>query len=244
MKPNTLIVLLALSIPHCAVAQDHVGTIVVFTLSPREAVVAADSNLSDAATKRVVANDICKILVFDNKYIFAAAGYAGPFGNVHIDTVTKEVYRKGPIISSADFANRWISAVIPLLESYPPHRESTDPTLSAVFIGIEHGQIVAHYVPIVMVGGRVIPIKAMIPPQGVPFGMGHPFVANEFFENRTSRAKRWHKQIDGLALRGKTMAILNLTLKLDKTGTLGGAIDSVRATPSGISWLSLKKNCQ
>jgi hypothetical protein len=64
-----------------AVSQQQTGTIIVYRLSPDHAVIAGDSRTSRTCPPKqeIVSDEKCKILAFDNKYVFAASGYEARF---------------------------------------------------------------------------------------------------------------------------------------------------------------------
>jgi hypothetical protein len=58
-----------------------------------------------------------------------------------------------------------------------------------------------------------------------------------------ARAKIWHRRIDKVDLDAQIVALAKLEKDNDTSGTVGGPIDSIRLTPSGINWLAVKKQC-
>jgi hypothetical protein len=68
-------------------------------------------------------------------------------------------------------------------------------------------------------------------------------VINEFIANQTARAKTWHPRIDKLGPDDQIVALAKLEREFDKSGTIGGQIDSIRITTSGLKWLAVKKDC-
>jgi hypothetical protein len=98
--------------------------------------------------------------------------------------------------------------------------------------------------PIFTLEGKVIHagVGAVEPNNGID-SFGHNDVINEFSANQTARAKTWHTRIDKLGPDDQIIALAELEREFDKSGTIGGQIDSIRVTPAEIKWLTVKKQC-
>jgi len=254
MQSQSLTALLIFSLSYSAVPQQQTGTIIVFRITPVEAIVAADSLSRDTekgATKKT--HNVCKILVFDDKYIFTASGYSGrPYGRAqwNLHELTKEIYRTGSISGTHDFADKWTSKMQEILVrdskiSPPPlHRGNT--ILAAIFIGIEGDMIDARARIFHRSQAGPPSVESLaVTPDGEDTAMGEGDIILEFKANQTARAKRWHKRIDMLTPEARMIALVKLVEDFNHSGGVGGEIDSVRISKlKGVEWLTRKRKCR
>jgi len=202
----------------------------------------------------IVSENICKVLRFDDKYVFAASGYTArfdPCSSSHtlwnVREITKGVYRDGNISSVDDFASKWGTKMKSVLDDdskiSPPSRGSGGTVVAGLFVGHFDLRMIAKVV-FLRITNRGLQVSIDDAPLNQKINaMGEDDVINEFLANNTDRAKIWHHRIDNLASDSQVAALAKLTAEFDPTRHVGGKIDSIRITPSGINWLSVKKQC-
>jgi hypothetical protein len=254
MQAQSLAALLIFSVPYGAVPQQQSGTIIVFRVTPVEAIVAADSLERETYKgKTVKTHSVCKILVFDNKYIFAASGYSGRhFGRSPWDLsqITKEMYRTGNISSTGDFANLWTSKMHTILirdyKIFPPPVHEGNTILSAIFIGIKGNEIDARSRIFHSENSGHPSLEAqVITANGEDTAMGEDNIILEFKANKTTRAGQWRERIDMLTPEVRMVALVKLVEEFNHSGGVGGNIDSVRiSTLKQVEWLTGKRKCR
>jgi hypothetical protein len=260
-----LIPLLAFA-PYRAISQQRTGTVFIVSTTPDKAIIAADSRgVTDyGASKNVNEDDQGKIMAFDNKAIFAMAGFQTCFGptkwNV-LDT-TREVYGsivrqnpKHPGVNMADlFIKNWNRKIGELLAAnwkfcVPNLEPNSSIIMTGIFIDFDL---------LDRIEGRMATIK--FPPSGKPDQFpveltelpiegsqvlaGETAILDEFFADQSPRAKQWHTVIDKYPRERRIQALAQLTRKFDTTGHVGGNIDMAVLTDSGIRWVSRKSKCQ
>lgn len=251
-----------ISLPYRAISQQRTGTIVVFSTTPNKAIVAADSRaVTDmhGAGKDVIENDQCKILAFDNKAIFALAGFQTCFGPTKWDVLdtTKEVYAdiakqdpKRAGINMADlFIKNWYTKMVDSLSAnwkFCPQENQI--IMAGVFIDFNLLDRIESRTAIIKlpISGKLGEYTVDVHTEdltAIPQGAGEAAILIEFLANESTRAKQWHTVIDKYPPERKVQALAQLTRRLDKSGNVGGNIDMAVLTDSGIRWVSTKKNC-
>jgi hypothetical protein len=261
------LVALALIASEPALCQQQSGTIVTFRVFPDHAIVAADSRtVRTVLDTRTVNDDVCKILTFDNKLIFAYAGYTArvkPYSDEtlwNVRDVAKSAYRDivsknlpasnlaGSNLSDA-FAREWTKRMGGILiddsKISPPPLVPGGFVLGGIFIAFDAGgQILPSVVIFRLVNGSITAQMGAGHPDGHLNMVGRGAVFEEFEANTTKRAKQWHAQTDKLSPDKQAVALAKLTKEFDASGQVGGPIDSVILTRSGISWLYVKPHCR
>jgi hypothetical protein len=254
---RNFVVFLFLAAPNLAMSQQEVGTIVVFKVLPDHAVIAADSKTTRlCGQKTIVGYDVCKILTFENHYVFAAAGYTGRIvpddcesGRKlwNVRDITKDVYRDGSVPTTDAFAHKWGDKMLEILREdskISPPRSRNRLIVSGLFIGASNGNLVGEMVHIMQGQHGVVEAHYEQVPYGDrPNTAGFGAVVAEFMANTSQRAKLWHSQIDKLSLDDQIIALAKLVKAEDTSGEVGGPIDSVRMTPFGVQWISHKPMC-
>jgi hypothetical protein len=91
--------------------------------------------------------------------------------------------------------------------------------------------------------GHARPQLFVIHPSDQPDDAGEDRVLIEFEDNKTPRAKLWHRRIDKLKPDDQIAALAKLVEDFEVSAGVGGPIDSVRITPFGVQWLSAKPEC-
>jgi hypothetical protein len=244
-------------LPYRAVSQQQSGTIVVFRALPDHAIVAADSKSVRTCppNNRIVVRDVCKILTFDNRFVFAASGYYGRHDPCesndtlwNVGDITKHLYQNDSISSVDDFATKWAKKMGSVLwddsKISPPAMGPRGIILAAVFLGFSGSRIDAR--DVVLTPGKQGGVHAdvgIIILNGERNFAGEGEVIEEFSASQSRRAKQWHARIDKLGPDEQIVALARLTKQFDTSGTVGGAIDAIRVTPLGIKWLLVKPEC-
>jgi hypothetical protein len=240
-----------------AISQQQTGTIIVFRLSSDHAIVASDSRRVRMCPphNKIVSEEQCKILTFDNKYVFATSGYDARFEPCasnrtvwNINEVTKGLYRDGNISSVDDFARKWRGKMADVLTqdskiSPLPRHGHGGLVLGALFVGNSDHKMTAEMVIFQMADKGLQSSLLILPPDKEFQDIGEGEVLTEFDADKTARAKVWHHRIDKLDLDAQIAALAKLARDNDTSGGIGGKIDSIRITPCGINWLSVKKQC-
>jgi hypothetical protein len=240
---------------HCVIAligygamgQQETGTIAVFRITTDHAFVAADSLASRTCRpplKPIIRKNTCKILAFDNKFLFVGVGYDARFDPCQSDTpvwsvqqVAKDVFKKAGVSDTHDFASKWKRAMEEVFKQDAP----AGTPLYGLFIGAESHKITGYYVIFRPPG--VIDAFEEVPANGEHQYKGVGDVIREFDLEKTKRAKEWHQRIDKLSPDDQITALVKLAEEYDTSGTIGGDIDSVRLTTGGVKWLTVKKEC-
>jgi hypothetical protein len=254
-----LSVLIFLAVVHPAIAQQGTGTIVVVRVLPDHAVVAADSKvIFPGPGKPIPRYDICKILTFDNKYVFAAVGYTARYDPNHfrsggtvwnVRDITKQLYQQGNVFGVDDFARQWAKKMLVVLSEdskiSAPLKSPDGIILVGFFIsssnGLTSGDVVVFRLKADgSIAARMTPAVASEQPQTA----GDDDVILEFEANKTPRAKDWHSRIDKMESDDQIMALAKLEKQFDTSGAVGGPIDAVRITAKGIEWLDEKPSCK
>jgi hypothetical protein len=240
-----------------AISQQQTGTIIVFRLSPDHAVIAGDSRTVRMCPpkQRIVSQDVCKVLAFENKYAFAAVGYTARFDPCtsnhtlwNVRDITKKLYRDGNISSVDDFARKWGSKMHDVLiddsKISPPSANGPNKVvLGGLFVGNVGHQVTAKMILFRLPGKDLQASVITFNPSTGFNDFGHADAIIEFEANQTARAKIWHRRLDKLGPDDQILALAKLQRDNDTSGTVGGKIDSVRITPSEINWLTVKKEC-
>jgi len=73
---------------------------------------------------------------------------------------------------------------------------------------------------------------------------GQPTVYEEFTASHSNRARQWHTQLDKLSLDKKVTALAELTRDFDTSKEVGGPIDTVKLTATGVHWATVKPQCR
>jgi hypothetical protein len=259
MNYHRYVLVFLLALPCRAVCQQEAGTIVVFRLLSERAVIAADSKTNrrcPGVKNPIVCYGVCKILAFDNKYIFAASGYSGRFDSCqsshtlwNIRDITKNLYRDGRITGVDDFAQKWSAKMLSVLSEdakiSPPRTGPEGQIVIGIFMGVSEGKVTGRGVLFQFEADRHIhvyphPLVASERPQD----MGYDDPLLEFQANKTARAKVWHRRIDKLAPDDQIIALAKLDRDFDKSGEVGGQIDAIRITAKGVEWLAGKPACK
>lgn len=251
MKSLSMASLLILATLHSAIPQYETGTIIVFRVTPSEAIIAADSRQSFVGGAER-SRSVCKILTFDGKYVFAASGYSGRrSGRMPWDLYeyTNRIYREGHVMNVRDFADKWAKQMQELLIqdskiSAPPlHGGNT--ILTAVFIGVEGGVIDARartFHREKMGFPSLESLKVDDDGRDTPIGEGK--IVAEFLSNKTARAAAWHKRIDPLPVGERPYALVKLVEDYGSSSGVGGEITSLEINASsGIRWRTGKARC-
>ncbi|MGA2345821.1 MAG: hypothetical protein ABSF93_07425 [Candidatus Sulfotelmatobacter sp.] len=252
-----LVSILFFAASNIAGCQQQTGTILVWRIFPDHAVIAADSKVSHTCpgvTNPIVGYDVCKILTFDDQYVFAATGYTGRFDPCQssrrlwdVRQLTTQLYQEGKISTTDDFARKWATKMNAVLSedariSPPSHHNGL--VLGGLFIGISKGQLSTEMVSFQLDrDGHARPQLFVIHPSDQPDDAGEDRVLIEFEDNKTPRAKLWHRRIDKLKPDDQIAALAKLVEDFEVSAGVGGPIDSVRITPFGVQWLSAKPEC-
>jgi hypothetical protein len=230
----------------------------MFKVVPDHAIVAADSKASRKCGmngKRIVNYDKCKILTFDNQYVFAFSGYSARFSPRcetnrtlwNVNDITKALYRKSHVGTTEVFAHEWGDKMLAVLAEdakIAPPLMNHGLILFGLFVGAAHGEMIGEMVTLRLgQDGHAHADYSTVPFGDNPNDAGYGDVVAEFMANKTPRAKLWHGQIDKLAPDDRIIAITKLVREFDTSGEVGGPIDSVRMTPYGVEWLSAKPKC-
>jgi hypothetical protein len=250
------------SFSQIAISQQQSGTIIVFRLSPDHAVVAGDSRtvrscrpqIGIGPSKKIVSEDVCKVLAFDNKYVFAAAGYTGRFDpcisnrtSWNVREITRRLYTDGGITGVDDFTKKWLVKMGDVLTDdskiSPPLLSSTGLVLAGLFVGnVEHKVTAEAIVFRLTDRGLEASITNFWPIKEFN-DFGEDNALTEFRANKTAKSKLWHHRIDPLEPDAQIATLATLDRDNDTSGLVGGRIDSVRITPSEVQWLHVKKQC-
>jgi hypothetical protein len=254
MKSYQNLVVLLLAVPHVAVCQQNTGTIVVFRVMHDHVIVAADSKATSSGVeqKSEAVYNVCKILTFDNQYIFAYTGYSArrPFGKSastswNVRDITRRLYQQGSISSTDDFARKWaakMKAVLVYDSKISPPSSHNGLVLFGLFVGVSNGNISTVAIQFELGQDGQIRTKHRQIGSGLD-AAGEADIFIEFQANKTRRANLWHSRIDKLGPDDQVIALAKLVRQFDTSGHVGGPIDSVRITPYGMQWLSVKPKC-
>jgi hypothetical protein len=245
----------ALLVCHCAVSQEKSGTVVIASVTVDKAVVAADSREVDGVGK-IISDNGCKILAFDNKALFAFSGprYCETQSKQEIwnaQTAAINAYRrvigqtKRP--ASKELIDAWDDEMLHHMnfKMCVFHPGPTGEVMAAFMFSVNVLNVVDGYMDVISLNGKVVKTsKSEIPPDGLPVGGGVTGILGEFLADATPRSKTWHAKLDKASMEQRDESLAQLTRKLDTSRYVGGNIDVAVLTPSGIKWMSAKKECQ
>jgi hypothetical protein len=235
-------------------SQQGTGTIATFRLTPERAIVAADSRTVLHGCSSGVNDNVCKVATFDNKLVFAASGYSGRFkcgsdSAWNVRDITKKFYRQEGVPALDPFVTAWARMMANVLSEdskISPPVSHGGIILGAVFILVDaRGQVKADSVRFSPSSDGDIHVDiGHVIPNGGDNMMGQGAVILEFNAGQTERSKQWHRQIDKLDPDQRVVALAKLTEQFDSSGMVGGPIDSILLTKSGVRWLSVKPDCR
>lgn len=253
--------LFVIALSQVAMSQQDSGTIVVLEVTPQFAAIATDSmntRTCDPPQKPVVTYDVCKVLAFDNSYIFAASGtYDRPESctSTHTDwsvrTVATDLYKNGNVSGVYDFASKWAVKMVDIFTIEAkrpplPPRGLDGGVSAAYFVGASQGRITAYLAIIRDPEGKgrySLDVKEVIA-DGLINSIGSSGVVAEYLANKTKRSKLWHKNIDGLPPDKQVIEAVKLVERYGPKDKVGGEVDAVTMDSFSMEWKHRKKACE
>ncbi|WP_260735978.1 hypothetical protein [Tunturiibacter lichenicola] len=259
-------------------AQVEAGTLIVLDSSLDEIVVAADSRAYSTFWQK---DDTCKISAFGNELIFAASGIGGslsPDKNAAWDTHT---VAKGMFVSLSHkrtaepmplrLAKAWGEEVKKKLEEslakdpkiLSLQGEDGNILTSGLFAGFDGGfplTVLAQVTYAISADRHITTSLSIGPPTRLPMErfLGKTDIAEEFFEQKTDRSRKWTKDLSKNAhpsrdpLAANVIGTVRISIENEPAINLGnrmlspvgGPIDAVRLRrASGTEWIQRKPNC-
>ena len=246
-----------------AIAQYQRGTVVALVTSPQGTFVAADSR--NHPTSGEIRDDMCKILTFGEKIAVAVGG----IGN-HVSSRPAESWDAWKQLrlayakqagSTHAFAAEWGSEMralilrdvsddpAPLIGAIDSWDGSEGEVVSAIFVGRDHLEGFAVKLTLLKLrkGYDVRPNELRHPPADCDFvcgGIGTD-VIDEIRAGKTTRAIVWHDAMSHLSASDRAIEAVRLTIKNSpRQKDVGGAIDAVLVSNSGVHWIQRKRNCE
>jgi hypothetical protein len=276
MKTMVFLIIFVLSLR--ADPQVETGTLIVLDSSLDEIVVAADSRAYSTLWQ---ADDTCKISALGNQLIFAASGfgrYTSPDTSDAWDThtIAKNIFvslfhKRTAEPMPLRLAKAWGGEVKKKLEeslARDPQilslADEGDNTLTTgLFAGFDGGSlfIVLAKITYVIDANRLITASFSIDSvihQPDELFLGKADIAEELFEHKTDRSKRWMKDLSASThlsrdpLASNVIGTVRISIENEPAITvghrklvpIGGPIDAVRLRrASGIEWIQRKPNC-
>jgi hypothetical protein len=256
-----------------ATAADYInsGTIIVIAQTKQRIIMAADSRsgvTTDGKAIKSVDDNACKIAAFGRKVIFSAAGILGNHGkkwtaiSQAVDAVTTSA--PGAIGSKEGEAilDKWADSMKQRLRVFSFDQLSSYSTVNeghiatGILAGIEKDKqawlraVMIDFSNMGELSHQSYTLTSNDPPTAYYF-IGKSEIGFEFDRDKSSsraikeRTSWDRKNLSGASFdRFKVRRLVELTIMyhLNKTD-VGGAVDEIEVSASGVRWLQVKPNC-
>jgi hypothetical protein len=243
-------------------SQFNRGTVVAINISSAGTTIAADSR--NHPTNAAINDDMCKIRTFGGKFTAAIIGISGHDSSNPARTWNgydklEEVFRLKHPRSAKEFAQEWAQSMRVIFTGELEYdanalRNAIDPRRQTLIVGVFDEVGAPSNVAVIQLalnraGDNDKVLVTLLPPPpphcSLVCGLGRDEIINEISFAATTRGRVWNRRLATLEPSLRAIEAVRLTIEnIPEHEDVGGDIDAVLVSRTGLKWLRKKKSCR